>query len=367
MVGSAAIRSNWVVMFSHLFRLPEMSDSSGSKPMDTRRATLLLGIGLFIAVVLSVVAALSIGAIPLAPAQLFRLLFGISTDITLHTILWELRLPRVLLALLVGGALGMTGAAFQGLLRNPLTDPYVVGVSSGAAVGAALAYLLGWHLKGYGLGVSLLAFVSGLGVLSMVITLSRTNGQLHLTSFLLMGVAVSVSLWGVVTLLLLLAGEDMARVLYWLLGGLLNADWQRVMGATPLMVLGGIALMTQARGLNLYAIDEEIALHLGVPVERLKWTVLLAGALMTAAAVAVAGIIGFVGWLVPHLLRRLAGGDHRVLLPLSALGGGLLLLWADTVARTLTRPAELPVGVITALIGTPLFIWVLRHYRQAVV
>jgi len=335
--------------------------------MDIRRATLLLGIGLFAALLLSVVAALGIGAVPLAPAELLRVLTGHPTDTTLSTILWQLRLPRVLLALLVGGALGMTGAAFQGLLRNPLTDPYVVGVSSGAAVGAALAYLLGWHLKGYGVGVPLLAFGSGLSVLSLVIALARVNGQLHTASFLLMGVAISASLWGIVTLLLLLAGEDMARVLYWLLGGLLNADWQRVVGVTPLMVLGGIALLTQARGLNLYAIDEEIALHLGVPVERLKWTVLLAGALMTAAAVAVAGIIGFVGWLVPHLLRRLAGGDHRLLLPLSALGGGLLLLWADTIARTLTRPAELPVGVITALIGTPLFLWVLRQSRQAMV
>jgi len=335
--------------------------------MDTRRTALIVGIGLFVAVLLSVGAALGIGAVPIAPAELLKVLTGRSSDVTLHTILWELRLPRVLLALLVGGALGMTGAAFQGLLRNPLTDPYVVGVSSGAAVGAALAYLLGWHLRGYGLGVSLLAFASGLGVLTLVIALSRANGQLQIASFLLMGVAISASLWGMVTLLLLLAGEDMARVLYWLLGGLLNADWQRVAGAAPLMVLGGVALMSQARGLNLYTIDEEVALHLGVPAERLKWTVLLAGALMTAAAVAVAGIIGFVGWLVPHLLRRIVGGDHRLLLPLSAMGGGLLLLWSDTLARTLTRPAELPVGVITALIGTPLFIWVLRQQRQAVV
>jgi iron complex transport system permease protein len=312
-------------------------------------------------------AALSIGAVPISPIELLQGVLGRGLEETHRTILWELRMPRVLLAVLVGAALGMVGAAFQGLLRNPLTDPYVVGVSSGAAVGAALAYLLGWHLRGYGVGVSLLAFGSGLGVLMLLIALARTNGQLHLASFLLMGVAISASLWGVVTLLLLLAGEDMARVLYWLLGGLLNADWQRVAGAAPLLLMGGIALMTQARGLNLYAIDEEMASHLGVPVERLKWVVLLGGALMTAAAVAVAGIIGFVGWLVPHLLRRLVGGDHRLLLPLSALGGGLLLLWADTLARTLTRPAELPVGVITALLGTPLFVWVLRQQRGAVV
>ncbi|MCS7066195.1 MAG: iron ABC transporter permease, partial [Fimbriimonadales bacterium] len=154
-------------------------------------------------VVLSVGITLSIGAVSVSLAELLQALMWRSPDTTLHMIVWELRLPRVLLALLVGGALGMTGAAFQGLLRNPLTDPYVVGVSSGAAVGAALAYLLGWHLKGYGLGVSLLAFASGLGVLTLVIALSRVNGQLQIASFLLVGVAISASLWGVVTLLLL--------------------------------------------------------------------------------------------------------------------------------------------------------------------
>ncbi len=332
--------------------------------MDTRRTAAIVGGVLVVALVLSVGIALGLGAVPLSPLDVLHVLTGQNPDPTLRTILWELRLPRVLLALLVGGALGMTGAAFQGLLRNPLTDPYVVGVSSGAAVGAAFAYLLGWHLRGYGLGVSLLAFASGLGTLSLVIGLARTDGRLHIASFLLIGVAVSTALWAVVTLLLLLAGEDMGRVLYWLLGGLLNADWQRLAVATPLMVLGGIALISQTRGLNLYAVDEELALHLGVAVERLKGTVLLAGALMTASAVAVAGIIGFVGWLVPHLLRRVVGGDHRLLVPLSALGGGLLLLWSDTLARMLIRPTELPVGVITALLGTPVFLWVLRQFRR---
>jgi iron complex transport system permease protein len=332
--------------------------------MDTRRTAALMGGVLTVAVLLSAGMALGLGAVPLSPLEVLRTLTGRNSDPTLSAILWELRLPRVLLALLVGGALGMTGAAFQGLLRNPLTDPYVVGVSSGAAVGAAVAYLLGWHLRGYGLGVSLLAFGSGLGTLSLVIALARSDGRLHIASLLLIGVAVSTALWAVVTLLLLLAGEDMGRVLYWLLGGLLNADWQRLTTAAPLMVLGSIALMSRTRGLNLYAVDEELALHLGVAVERLKWTVLLAGALMTAAAVAVAGIIGFVGWLVPHLLRRVVGGDHRLLLPLSALGGGLLLLWSDTLARMLMRPTELPVGVITALIGTPVFLYVLRQFRR---
>lgn len=285
-------------------------------------------------------------------------------DSTLRVILWELRLPRVLLSACVGGALGIVGCAFQGLLRNPLADPYIVGVSSGSAVGAAAGVLLGWHTKGFGLGLTGLAFISGLAVLVWVMGLSRRNGTLHITTFLLTGVAVSASLWGIVTLLLVLAGEDLGRVLYWLLGGLLNADWQRLEWVALPTGIGGLILMMQARALNLYTAGEEVALHLGVPIERLKWSVLGVGALMVSATVAVAGIIGFVGWLVPHLLRRIVGGDHRILMPFSALGGAILLIWADTLARTLARPVELPVGVITALIGTPVFVWIMRKERS---
>ncbi len=326
-----------------------------------------VGLLLTITLVLSWGLTLSIGAVPIPLATLLSSLFHPASsgeDPTLHTILWELRLPRVLLASVVGGALGMVGCAFQGLLRNPLADPYIVGVSSGSAVGVALGVLLGWQASGYGWASSVLAFVSGLVVLSLVIALSQRNGHLHLSQFLLTGVAVSTSLWGVVTLLLVLAGEDLSRVLYWLLGGLLNADWQRLEGCALFALVGGAVLWGQARALNLYTAGESVAQHLGVRVERLKWWVLVGGSLTVAATVAVAGIIGFVGWLVPHLLRRIVGGDHRVLMPLSALGGALLLLWADTLARTLARPTELPVGVITALIGTPIFLWVMRQQRE---
>ncbi len=324
-----------------------------------------VGLALVALMVLSWGWTLSVGAIPIPFPKVLSALMGRAGEEadTFHTIIWELRLPRVLLASVVGGALGLVGCAFQGLLRNPLADPYIVGVSSGAAVGAALSVLLGWHTIGYGWGSAGLAFISGLLVLTVVIALSQRNGHLHLTQFLLTGVAVGTSLWGIVTLLLVLAGEDLSRVLYWLLGGLLNADWQRLEWCALLMLIGGVALFSQARALNLYCAGETVAQHLGVQVERLKWVVLVAGSLTTAGTVAVAGIIGFVGWLVPHLLRLLVGGDHRVLMPLSALGGALLLLWADTIARTLARPTELPVGVITALVGTPLFLWVMRQQK----
>ncbi|MCX7687744.1 MAG: iron ABC transporter permease [Fimbriimonadales bacterium] len=321
-----------------------------------------VGLGLLVALGASLWLVLGIGAVPLSPVEVWKTLIhpDANADSTAHVILWELRLPRVLLAACVGGMLGMVGCAFQGLLRNPLADPYIVGVSSGAAVGAAAGVLLGWHTQGFTLGITGLAFACGLVVLMAIMALSRQNGALRIPTFLLMGVAVSASLWGVVTLLLVLAGEDLSRALYWLFGGLLNADWQRLEWVAIPALVGGAVLMAQARALNLYTAGEETALHLGVSVERLKWSVLTAGSLMVAATVAVAGIIGFVGWMAPHLLRRGVGGDHRVLMPLSALGGALMLVWADTLARTLARPVELPVGVITALVGTPLFVWVMR-------
>lgn len=327
-----------------------------------RRRAWAVGMGLLGVLGASVVASLLIGAVPIAPAALWKALRG-GSDPTVETIVWELRLPRVLTAVLVGAALGWVGCAFQGLLRNPLADPYIVGVSSGAAVGAAAGALLGWHTRGYGWGLSLLAFVSGLLTLALVLALSRQGGQLRIPTFVLVGVSLSASLWGVITLLLVLAGEDLSRVLYWLMGGLLNADWQRLRWASLPALLGCFALWAQARALNLYTAGEETAAHLGVNLERLKWVVLVAGSLATAATVAIAGIIGFVGWMTPHLLRRLVGGDHRWLMPLSAVGGAVLLLWADTLARTLARPTELPVGVITALVGAPLFVWVMRRER----
>ncbi|MFN7161601.1 MAG: FecCD family ABC transporter permease, partial [Fimbriimonadales bacterium] len=261
-----------------------------------RRRAWWTGLALLGALGASLLLSLMIGAVPLPIAEIWDALGGGGEETT-RVILWELRLPRVLMAILVGGALGCVGCAFQGLLRNPLADPYIVGVSSGAAVGAALGALLGWHQRGLGWAISLLAFLSGLVTLALTLALSRQNGQLRIPNFLLVGVSLSASLWGVITLLLVLAGEDLSRVIYWLLGGLLNADWQRLKWASVPALLGCLILFGQSRALNLYTAGEETAAHLGVPLERFKWIVFASGACATAATVAVAGIIGFVGWM----------------------------------------------------------------------
>jgi iron complex transport system permease protein len=212
----------------------------------TQRAW-LAGVILLSGLGVSALLCLLIGAVPLSFAELWDALRG-RGDETARVILWELRLPRVLTAILVGGVLGCVGCAFQGLLRNSLADPYIVGVSSGAAVGAAVGVLLGWHLRGWGWAIALLAFGSGLLTLMLALGLSRQGGQLRIPSFLLVGVSLSASLWGVITLLLVLAGEDLSRVLYWLLGGLLNADWTRLGWASvPALVGCGLLVATGAR------------------------------------------------------------------------------------------------------------------------
>ncbi len=284
-------------------------------------------------------------------------------------ILGQIRLPRTLLGLAVGGILALSGVAMQGLFRNPLADPGLVGVSSGAALGAAFAIVGGSALGGLpdALGpyvLSVCAFLGGLGVTALVYRLGRRNGRTHVATMLLAGIALTALSGAAVGLLTYLADDATLRTLtFWNLGSLNGASYARLWPL--LLVSAGVAiwLPRRARALNALLLGESEAAHLGIDVEWLKRELVLCTALGVGAAVAAAGMIGFVGLVVPHLVRLLAGPDHRVLLPASMLAGASLLLFADLVARLALAPAELPIGIVTAFIGAPFFLYLLLRGR----
>ena len=288
-----------------------------------------------------------------------------------ETIVMQLRLPRVLAAMLVGGALAVAGAVFQAILRNPLADPYVIGTAAGASLGAICGILLPVLLPGLvlgagsvwlGLGASqVLAFVGGLGAVLLVFTVARTSGGVSVVALLLTGYAVSSLIAAAIALLMFLSGRALIAIFGWLMGSLAGASWPQLAVAAPLVVASAALLAVRWRRLNLLLLGESQAGHLGLEVEREKLRLTVLATLATAAAVAVSGTIGFVGLVVPHLLRLVIGPDHRLLLPASFLYGASLLAAADLGARL---AGGIPVGIITALIGVPFFIVLLRRSRR---
>ncbi|MFN3652683.1 MAG: FecCD family ABC transporter permease [Armatimonadota bacterium] len=285
-----------------------------------------------------------------------------------EAILFTLRLPRVVGAAIVGAALATAGALFQGLLRNPLADPYVVGTSGGAALGAVLGMLLGGQASVLGLGiVPAAAFVGALAAMLVVVQVASIGGRLPVVTVLLTGFALSTMLGYTVPLLLVLDDRlqlQLPRVYGWMLGGISVSGWPQLalLGALVLGgILGGIGM---ARTLNAFSLGEDGAARLGIDVERDKRVVLALGSLLTAAAVTLGGLIGFVGLLVPHVLRLLCGPDHRRLLPAAALGGAAFMVLADLAARSVRPPTEIPVGILTAFLGGPFFLWLLRRTKK---
>ncbi|MDP3847281.1 MAG: iron ABC transporter permease [Pseudomonas sp.] len=285
-------------------------------------------------------------------------------------IVGQIRLPRSLLGLAVGAVLALSGVAMQGLFRNPLADPGLVGVSSGAALGAALAIVLGslWGGIPEALGpylLSLCAFAGGLGVTALVYRLGRHQGQTSVATMLLAGVALTALAGAAIGLLTYLADDATLRTLtFWNMGSLNGASYARLWPLLVVLVLVACWLPRRAAALNALLLGESEARHLGFEVERLKRELVFCTALGVGAAVAAAGLIGFVGLVVPHLLRLLVGPDHRILLPASALAGASLLLLADLLARLLMTPAELPIGIVTALLGAPFFLYLLVRERR---
>ena len=320
------------------------------------------------------VLAVAIGSIHISPLQVLRILLhqlpAISGQIVPNwpesheTIIMLCRLPRVALALVVGSALALAGAIFQGLFKNPMADPHIIGASAGAGLGATLAISLGLSLNWNGLGaIPLLASAGAFVTVILVYNLARSGGTVPIPNLLLAGVALSSLLSALISLLIYLGQDQMHTIVFWLMGGLSGRNWNHVLFALPYLLVGASVSVYYARDLNLMLLGEESAHNLGVEVERVKAIFLVMASILTGVAVAASGMIGFVGLIVPHVARILVGPDHRTLVPVSILAGAILLLCADILARTILAPVELPLGVVTALFGAPFFIILLRRYR----
>ncbi|GIK26160.1 MAG: iron ABC transporter [Betaproteobacteria bacterium] len=323
--------------------------------MPTRRRALLVILLLALIGLASLVVALAAGSLPVSAADVGRALLGDTSDVAAEVVR-ELRLPRAMAAFACGGLLALAGALMQVLLRNPLADPYVLGISGGASVGALSAMLFGLPL----LLVNGGAFAGALAATLLVFGLARGDGSWTQTRLLLTGVIVAAGCGAAVALILSIAPENKLRgMLFWLMGDLSHAasPWP----ALAMLALGLLAALPFSRDLNLLARGDLTARALGVPVARLRGGVYVLAALATAAAVTTTGSVGFVGLIVPHLVRLSVGNDQRVLLPAAALAGGALLTLADTLARTIVAPQQLPVGVLTALIGVPVFLYLLTR------
>jgi iron complex transport system permease protein len=323
---------------------------------------------------LVIVSSVSLGSARLSFSIVWKIIFshmpfvpGIEKDWSraAEVIVWNIRMPRILMAILVGAALAIAGVAYQGVLRNPLADPYILGVSSGASLGAASFILFGQGFSFLGQWtLPVVAFVCGVGTLFIVYRLAYVAGKVQMETLLLSGVVVQAFLGAGLSLVMSMSGEKIQQILFWLMGSLTLSDWSSGVAVTPYVIGGGLIIMLFAGELNLLALGEQKAHHLGMNVERTRLVVLVAASLTAGAAVAVSGVIGFVGLIVPHTMRALVGSDHRVLLPVSAVAGAILLIGADTLARTIMEPQELPIGVITAFLGAPFFGYLLRKRRQ---
>ncbi len=315
----------------------------------------------------TIVLSLGVGAVFIPPERVVRVFIdptnsGIaSSDIS---IVRDLRLARVLLAALVGAGLGTAGTAFQALFRNPLADPFVVGASGGAALGATLAITLGltWNVAGFG-PIPLAAFVGSLLAVLIVYTIAG-GGRASVIGLLLAGAALSTVLSSVVSLLMLTRDHNMQEIFSWLMGGFGARSWNHLWSSGPYLLLGIAFMWLLARPLDALACGDETALTIGLPLPRARGAVVAAATLVTAAAVSAGGIIGFVGLVAPHIARLLFGATHHRLIPSSALIGALLTLLADDLARTLLAPVELPVGIITSLLGGTFFLYLLKTRQR---
>ena len=358
-----------------------MSETTSSNPLTSRvrraivskhRAPWLwTGSALLFMLVLSS----AVGPVPIPLGTVVKLLAAkipliqVSVDwpSAFETILFDIRLPHAVLIALTGMALGGSGAAYQGLFRNPLADPYIIGVASGAGLGAVLAMTVQFPSSLLGMAaVPVAAFVGALVTVTLVYTIARVGRTTPVTTLLLAGVAVGTFASALTSMLMLLSTDELHRAISWLLGGFSLGGWQPVLAALPYLFIGLGVLILLGRPLNVLQFGDEEALQLGLDVEKFKLVIVVASSLVAATAVSFSGTIAFVGLIVPHLVRILWGTDYRRLIPLAILGGGSVLLAADVIARTIMAPRDLPVGIVTSIVGAPFFLWLLRRAKREV-
>lgn len=335
-----------------------MKQAQSKKAVITMAVMLPLGIAAFIAAFL-------LGSSGISLSELFALIGG-TAEKGVTTIFFDLRLPRAILAFISGGALSIAGACLQGMFKNPMADSYVIGVSSGAAFGATIALTFSASLAFLGFGaVAILAFIGALLAVLAVYSLAKIRGKVSTFSLLLAGIAVSTLSTALVYCIMILFRDRMEQVVMWTMGSFSSASWDKVIYAVPPMVIASALCMLYAKDLNIMLQGDEAARHLGVDAGRVRNRLIILTTLAAACAVSASGIIGFVGLIVPHILRLILGPDHRRLLPFSFFGGGIFLLICDTLSRLVLDNQEIPVGVITAMIGVPFFLVLLRRGRRS--
>lgn len=334
--------------------------------MMTKRIVVIIVLAVLLAG--TAIFAMTQGSISIPVSHVFRILIGDSAELKeshIYIVL-QVRLPRILLACMVGACLASIGAAFQAVFRNPMADPYIMGVSSGAAFGATVGLVLGFGVSLWGYSVvSSMAFLSSLASVALVYALAQYRGRITTTSILLAGVVVSYVLSAIISMLMILHDDKVAAILSWTMGSFNAASWSEIKLMLIPFLLGMTYFLVIPRELNALSLSEEEALSLGVNVQRTKKIVLLASSAIAAFAVSVSGIIGFVGLVVPHVFRMIVGSNHKILVPTSILGGALFLLLSDTIARSFVLGFEPPVGIITSLIGGPFFLFLLQKHKRS--
>jgi iron complex transport system permease protein len=341
-----------------------------------RTVTAVLILGLLALFLLSVVLAVTIGSVKISTFDVYRIILYQVTHIalgdpaalsggTLYEIVWNVRLPRVLMGAIVGILLATTGVVMQATVQNPLADPYILGISSGASLGATFSIMIGASAVFTGvlgtMGTAFWAFLGSLGATAFVYLLSNLGGRMTSAKLVLSGSVIG-SLCSSFTNLMIYIGNDaenMKSVTYWLLGSMVSARWEKLALPGACMLLGAAFFLTQIRTLNTMLLGDEAAITLGVNLARYRKLYMIITSLMTAVAVCTCGIVGFVGLMIPHIVRGFSGSDHKRLLPCAMLVGGIFLIWADVLARILLENTEIPIGVITSVVGAPIFVYIM--------